>query len=227
MRHDDAVRQLINEQFAEYEDARNEHELAEWQRLIKNYVDWFIVKYDKLLTKRCRIAAQKLHMRGDTWQDLKSECVIEAYRVGERFDPTKGDLTKFLLGSLWNFMFSKKHINNYTVNAFGESGADGSFEHILEASTDPAELKIANKSRRNRNRVDNASKHYLHDFCVSDEPRLDSILSGLEHHEKTLLNCKLVLKMNNCQIAELLGTGESTIRYRLANVLGKLKISGK
>lgn len=221
MRHDDAVRELINEQFADYETAKQQHEWDEWCYCIKQYIDWFVIKYDRLLEKRCRQAAMKLCMRGDAWRDLKSECIIEAYRIGERFDPSKGTLDGFLLASLWNFMFSTKHIRNYTITAWGgnEEGVE-SYEHFVEDKATPL------KSTQAINLADCTKHSYLQDFCVSDEPNIDSLLGGLEQHEKLLLNFKLVLKMNNCRIAEILGTCESNIRYRLTSVLGKLKIRG-
>lgn len=218
MRHDEAVRELIAEQFTDYETAKQQHDWCEWCFCIKQYIDWFIVKYDRLLEKRCRQAATKLRMRGDTWQDLKSECIIEAYRIGERFDPDKGSLDGFLLASLWNFMFSTKHIRNYTITAWGDNAEEGAYDSDL-AAIKPIRSNLADCVRHS----------YLQDFCISsesDQSTLDVLMKGLEQSEKLLLNFKLVLKMNNCQIASILGTCESNIRYRLTNVLGKLKISG-
>lgn len=187
-----------------YEDAKYIHDLAAFKVEIKLCVDWFLIKYNNLLSKRCIRAARLLNIRGNGWEDLKSECQIEAYRIAERFDPVKGDFVKFMLSSLWNHMFRTKYVRSYT------DGGIEDFDNLVFELKDNIDVLT-----------------YKHDFCESTDPDVNSLLEGLEWHEKSLLNCKMVLGMSNVEIAKQLGlNSEGTVRKRLQNILDKIKIRG-
>lgn len=199
--HDDCAEKLLDAQSKfqdlDYDNSKYAHDIAVWKLAVKQLVDWFIVQYDAILSKRCVRAARLLNMGGDSWEDLKSECQIEAYYIAGRFDPEKGDFVKYLLTSLWLHMFRRKYINRYNTTL----------------QTDSIETI--------------ESVFYEHDFCDDQEPDVNSLLKGLDWHERTLLNCKMVLNMSNGQIAAMLGlNSEGTVRKRLQNVLDKIKISG-
>lgn len=192
--------------------------LLAWQESMRRYVDWFVVHYYKLIAARCRRAVAILRLPIETWEDLASECVIQAYKSAESFDPSKGDIKKFLLSSLWNYMLRNTNRKRYAVgkmyiNFFnsedGRDKADERVEHLKRIAV----MKEA----------------YTHVFTITESSRVSSmteILDRLDWHERMLLNLKLVLKMNNCQIAQCIGSVEGTVRYRIAKILEKLKISG-
>ena len=188
-------------------------ELSAWHEYIKRFVDYFVVKYYNLIYKRCWVASKKMGLGKDVVDDLVSECVIQSYKIARRFDPDKGDIVKFLIGSLWNHSMRNDYYKRYKPSL--------SIEIVLIKEVEVTQVSSKGLCRNLAAKLQYKQKF----FAKEDAERLNSLILGLDWHERMLLNCKLVLGLNNCQIAESMGLVESTIRYRLSNILGKLKVS--
>lgn len=171
--------------------------LSAWHYQLKLYVDWFVVRYDKWLTKICKQVASKPGI----WEDLKNDCIVEAYAIAKRFDPSKGlNLGQWLMISLKQYPYRSDHWKRYKPSI------------ALDELDD--EQTLANWTP------------IVEDFIAIDEqPDVYRIISGLAEHEKTLIHFKL-LGLTNVQIATMTGRAESTIRARLDSALNKLKVKG-
>lgn len=177
--------------------------LQHYRNCIKDFVDWFLIAKRNLLIKRCRLAASISGLRGDAWQDLLSECCIEAYRIGERFDPYRGNLEKFLLSSLWRFPFRNNNVERYRMHSCDQMG-EIAFEEI-----DTNTIAMSTIAE-----VDLAERKYT------------EVTSVLSMEERALLQLHFGLGLSRVTIAQFLNRGESTIRSRLNVILGKIKVSG-
>lgn len=202
--------------------------ILEWRNQVKVFIDWFVIKYNRFISSRCIRAANRIGMP-ELWEDLKSESIIEAYAVGERFDPSKGDLLKLLISSLWLFPMRSDKVNK--VKSYSR-GYDW-------------QLAEYNKARRECD--DNTIKQLRKSYCIDlddtmikatvihylamDEPAnvycLDSICSSLEEQDQILLSFKYKLNLPNTVIGSLCGLNESTIRSRINNAIDKLQCSIK
>lgn len=202
---------------ASYAEIVAEHYRDEWDRQIKDFTDWFVVEYRLLIISRCKRAASLLRLKGDAWEDLVSECIISSYAIAKRFDPSKGDIVKYMISSLWRHAFASKYISRYSSTA-KFSLNDAAYIDGPGVDSRP-NMTIHNKLKENAECENNF-------FANSHDMSLDWITKNLDWHERMLLNCKLVLKMNNCQIASCIGVVEATVRYRLNSILNKLKIKG-
>lgn len=159
--------------------------IGNYRDQIKLFIDWFVVQYYPLITKRCRIASFGNRNRG-AFEDLRSQCIIEAYAIGERYDPTKGDLLKFLLSSLWFFPFRDNNLR--------EIESDETIESLNS---------IAATASDSTNQVD------------YNRPSFAKLIEPLSEHDKLLMQLKYGFNMSNGSIAEYLCTSESTVRYWL------------
>lgn len=179
----------------EYHVSYNDLLVAEWKHQVKVFIDWFVVKYNRFIEGRCRKAAIKIGMP-ELWDDLKSESIIEAYAIGERFDPNKGDLLKLLISSLWLFPMRHDKVNKVKSYSTGEI-TDIEYEATLihfSAIDDPAPVYS-----------------------------LDKICSSLEVQDQLLMAFKYKLNLPNTFIGALCGLNESTIRSRLENCILKIQ----
>jgi RNA polymerase sigma factor (sigma-70 family) len=179
--------------------------LSAWRYQLKNYVDWFLVQYRKLLESYCRKAS---HNRSDAWEDLLSECFIEAYAAAQRYDPSKGvPLLQFLLVTLKMFPHREDHWRKYgtSIPLYTDNSSD---------NDEQLNIKYLQESS------------YTEDFSANEgPPNVYKIIESLDENEKTLIHFKL-LGMSNVQIAKMSGRAESTIRLRLETALGKLRVKG-
>jgi len=179
--------------------------LAAWRHQLKNYVDWFIVQYRRLLESYCRKAA---HNKSDAWEDLLSECYIEAYAAAQRYDPSKGvPLLQFLLVTLKMFPHREDHWRKYGTNIS---------LYVIDKLSDDKQLNLELFQESS----------YIEDFSANEgSPSVYQIIESLDENEKALIHFKL-LGMSNVQIAKMSGRAESTIRLRLETALGKLRVKG-
>lgn len=136
------------------------------------------------------------------WEDLKNDCIVEAYSIANRFDPSKGlNLGQWLMVSLKQFPYRSDHWKKYKSSiSLEDMATDGQpFADFMPA---------------------------VEDFiAIDDQPDVYRIISSLADHEKTLIHFKL-LGLTNVQIATMTGRAESTIRARLESALNKLKVKG-
>ena len=95
-----------------------------WKYQIKIYVDWFVIKYLPLLIKACRYAAKKNKL-GEAWEDLLQDTIVEAYKVGERFDPSKCELLPFLIISLKRYPFRNDIVARYYAKESNQDALNG------------------------------------------------------------------------------------------------------
>ena len=171
--------------------------VAEYQRQLKEFVDWFIIKYQRLLEKRCKIAALR-NGCFDIWEDLQVECFSECYAIAQRFVPTKGNLLTFLISSLWNYPFRQDLIAKYRPNSIQRD------DEAIDLTLDEIPSHYAN------------SRHLpVHCF--------DRITEPLSEDERILLSLHFNLGLANTTVAKLLVCSESTIRHRLEVLMTKLK----
>lgn len=200
--------------------------LQDYRNTIKEFVDWFLISKRNLLIKRCRLAASRSGLGREAWEDLLSECCLEAYRIGERYDSTRGDLQKFLLTSLWRFPFRNNNLRryrNYGKQLLVDTYAPGHGQlYHGNNSPDNSDGEGIDWGAIDGNTIASST---LGEVDLA-ERRYIEITEPLTLDERSLLQLHFGLGLSRVTIAAFLGRGESTIRSRLNVILGKIKVSG-
>jgi RNA polymerase sigma factor (sigma-70 family) len=173
----------------------------EYKNCLYAFVGWFLIQFRPLLIKRCRLAANVCGLSTETWEDLLSDCCIEAYRVADRFDSSKGELKRFLIHSLWNFPFRDNNIKRYSTTHCRE------YAELDEIELRESSIESAYSEEKAKEKIKSLTKH-------------------LTLEEQCLLFYKFGMGMSNVAIGNCIGRQESTIRSRINVVLGKIKVSG-
>lgn len=172
---------------------------AEYKNQLKKFIDWFVVKYLRFIQSRCIKAARKIGMP-ELWEDLTSESIIEAYAIGNRYNPANGDLLKFLIASLWFYPMREDKVKKVKSNSHDEH--EKVINNLIRDYSCGSE--IAN---------------------VDDGPvySFEQITGSLEEQDQLLFAFKYKLGLPNTTIGQLCGLNESTIRSRIASATSKLQ----
>lgn len=193
--------------------------VAMWQQAAKLAVERWLVENMGMLSGWC-LDVQRRYKLSDVWEDLRNDAVIEAYRYGIQFNPTVGgDFDHYLSSYLKRYPSRHDVVKRYTKNrGHGEAIEYGgkSYEYM-----DSADDTIINW-------VDGSTKGmYTEDLTNHDQPSAVSLIQELHPAEQMYLQLKYMAKLNNCEMARIIGTTECTVRYQIKRILGKLKIKGE
>lgn len=175
--------------------------LEDYKFHLKRFVDWFLIQFRPLLIKRCRYASRASGLGKECWEDLLSECCVEAYRIADRFQAEKGDLQKFLIHSLWNFPLRNNNVRRYRSQC-----------ECVEMGVDQIEAE--------ETASDTADDVHFARLKIA------TITEPLNDEEKAVIQLHYGFGLSNITIGKFVGRNESTIRHRLNSALGKIKIKG-
>ena len=160
----------------------------------------WVVQYDRWMSKRARIAEAKWRLKG-IWEDLKQEMIIEAYAIGQRYNPAFGTtIEQFLAASLWHYAERPHLIQKYRRNK----------RECFVANT--GEMAIACPRKENS----------LHE----DAANVFSQVKQLTEYERILIELKYRQGYTFAQIDETLGLTRGGAAYRVSNILAKIKVKG-
>lgn len=180
---------------------------------IKLRVDAWLVKYDKWLTRTARIAERKLNIR-NIWEDLKSEAILEAYRIGERFNSELGHtLEKFLINSLWLFCLKSNIVGKYCRN---RRVLGGSF-----VSKWNAEGKI-----RCNGQIEEPEAKDRGNPSLIEAENVFSLLEQLPDHERQFVELKYKFDISSSEADRVTDVGGGVTQYRVNRVIGKIRVRG-
>lgn len=184
--------------------------IAEFHHQVKLFVDWFIVRYEFLIEKRCKIAARRFNIY-ESWEELKQITTLECYEIALRFDPNKGDILTYLISSIWMFPLRNDIINR-----------------VKPLSQLKEEDYIPNKQQdfELKHILDNIPSFYAN-YTPKTVHSFEAITDSLTENDKMLLVFHFELGLPNTKIAAMVGIAESTIRARLHAIITKLKIRWK
>ncbi len=177
---------------------------------VKRDVDSWIIRYDKWLSHKARQACLAWKIRDpDLWEDLKSELILEAYRIGDRFDPFKGELRTFLVSSLWLHAnkpeIIKKYIRERGILSINCSDRDDATYAAVSEETIADSHEISSLER---------------------SASVFSLLDQLESHDRDLVKLKYLAGFSNGQLDALSGVGSGVTWYRLDRAIGRIKVCG-
>ena len=184
-------------------------------QLVSNW----LLRYDAWLTQRARLAAYQWRIP-DIWQDLKSEMILQAYEIGNRFNPSFGTpLDTFIITSLWHYAEKPEIVKRYATYQHGSA----KFAIQKRAST---------SNRANGEFTDDGVDFWAtvevreENTSHEDAERVFSELGELTEYESAMIELRFRQGYTFAQIDSLLGIGRGGAAWRMNNIINKIKVSG-
>ena len=188
---------------------------------VNQLVGAWLLKYDAWLTQRARLAAHQWHLP-DIWQDLKSEMTLQAYEIGNRFDPSFGtSLDTFIITSLWHYAEKPEIVKRYAsrqTRAAKYAQAHTIATDVRTHSNDDCYEATGNFWDTVEAREENSSHE--------DAEKVFSQLGELTEYEEAMIELRFRQGYTFAQIDNILGIGRGGVAWRMNNIINKIKVSG-
>lgn len=174
------------------------------QQQLKLMVDNWLEKYDAWLTKWA-IKAQKACKQNGTWEDFKSEMILQCYEAAlNRFDDSRGvPLGTFLIGTLWNYCSRGDVINRCSIKRNKTEGLNDNWPLWNEKQEcDTSYFALSSLERSHG---------------------VFSMLNTLHEGERMLMKLHYEIGLSHKTIDDLMMVSHSTTFHRIQSIILRLQ----